>query len=95
MTDNPPTKDDLRTVVVNALHAATGVLNDPVRGRALLAGEDLSFAELDIDSLTMLEMLMEIEDQLGLEIDADEVAEHETLAALIYHLSRRTSGDAG
>lgn len=81
--------EEIRKAVVDALHAATGVLNDPVAGRTLLAGEDFRFASLEMDSLTLFEMMMNIEEALGLELDADEVAEHETLSALVAWLDSR------
>jgi acyl carrier protein len=84
---------DTRMVVIRALDKATGVLNMPAIARGLMAGGDLRFDELDLDSLTNLEMIMEIEDSLGLELDADKVARHPTLDTLVAWLEAQVAAD--
>ncbi|MFD9235654.1 acyl carrier protein [[Kitasatospora] papulosa] len=60
-----------RTDVTTALETAlTSVLDRPVTG---LEGNTRLFDDLHLDSTTMLEMLMELEDSLGLEVDPEEL----------------------
>lgn len=60
-----------RQDVVQALEAAlTDVLDRPVSG---LTGEVRLFDDLHLDSTTMLEMLMALEDSIGLEVDPEEL----------------------
>ncbi|MEV7723133.1 acyl carrier protein [Streptomyces sp. NPDC101733] len=60
-----------RTDVTTALETAlSSVLDRPVTG---LGGGTRLFDDLHLDSTTMLEMLMELEDSLGLEVDPEEL----------------------
>jgi acyl carrier protein len=60
-----------RTTVLNALEQAlTEVLERPVTG---LDGQVKFFDDLHLDSTTMLEMLMALEDSIGLEVDPEEL----------------------
>ena len=84
---------EIRDVVVRALDEAVGILRDPAHGPAVLRGEDLKFADLDLDSLSTFEMLMFIEDELGIDIELDEVEDLPGIAALTQYLgSRATAG---
>ncbi|QUH05538.1 acyl carrier protein [Saccharopolyspora erythraea] len=60
-------RNDVRTALENAL---TDVLDRPVNG---LDGDVRLFDDLHLDSTTMLEMLMELEDSIGLEVDAEDL----------------------
>jgi len=60
-----------RKDVVQALESAlTDVLERPVTG---LHGEIRLFDDLHLDSTTMLEMLMALEDSIGLVVDPEEL----------------------
>ncbi|AKN72630.1 MULTISPECIES: acyl carrier protein [Streptomyces] len=60
-----------REAIVRALEAAlTDVLERPVTG---LSGEVRLFDDLHLDSTTMLEMLMALENSLGLIVDPEEL----------------------
>ncbi|KAF5991765.1 MULTISPECIES: acyl carrier protein [Streptomyces] len=60
-----------RQHVVTALeNALTDVLEHPVTG---LTGDVKLFADLHLDSTTMLEMLMFLEDSIGLVVDPEEL----------------------
>lgn len=86
--------DPIRDVVIRALDKATGVMNRPDMARGLMNGGDLHFEELELDSLTNLEMIMEIEDSLGLELNADEVTQHQSLNALVGWLGGKVAANA-
>ncbi|MEU5417960.1 acyl carrier protein [Streptomyces sp. NPDC001407] len=83
-----------RQDVVQALEAAlTDVLDRPVSG---LTGEVRLFDDLHLDSTTMLEMLMALEDSIGLEVDPEEleVDDFESVATFTdFVLSERPAGD--
>jgi acyl carrier protein len=81
----------LRDVVIGALDAVTGVMNVPATARGLMAGQDLAFDVLDIDSLSLLEIVMQLEDALGVELDADEVAAQGSVDGLVRFLHQRTA----
>ncbi|MFG2785897.1 acyl carrier protein [Streptomyces prunicolor] len=60
-----------RQHVVTALESAlTDVLERPVTG---LTGDVKLFSDLHLDSTTMLEMLMFLEDSIGLVVDPEEL----------------------
>jgi acyl carrier protein len=86
---------ELRDIAVRALHRATGLLNDPHRAREVMAGRNVDFDGLDMDSLSLFEVIMELEDRLGIELDANDVAELADLDALLAFLSAQTPADAG
>jgi acyl carrier protein len=82
---------DIRTVVIAALDVVAGVMNRPDMARPLMAGQDVAFDAVDIDSLSLLEMVMQIEDALGVELDADEVAAQGSVDGLVRFLARRVA----
>lgn len=60
-----------RTTVLSALELAlTEVLERPVSG---LEGQVKLFDDLHLDSTTMLEMLMALEDSIGLTVDPEDL----------------------
>ncbi|MER0429804.1 MULTISPECIES: phosphopantetheine-binding protein [Streptomyces] len=61
---------DRQNVVTALENALTDVLERPVTG---LAGEVKLFDDLHLDSTTMLEMLMALEDSIGLVVDPEEL----------------------
>jgi acyl carrier protein len=79
----------LRDVVIGALDRVTGVMNVPATARGLMAGQDLAFDTLDIDSLSLLEIVMQLEDALGVELDADEVAAQRSVDGVVRFLAQR------
>lgn len=81
---------NIRDTVVRALDEAVGIMRDPESGPALLRGEDVQFSNIEIDSLSMFEMLMFIEEELGIDIDLDEVEGLPSVDALVRHLDTRT-----
>ena len=81
----------LRATVIAALDRVTGVMNQPDTARALMAGDDLLFDTLDIDSLSLMEMVMALEDALGIELDGDEVAATRSVDGLVTFLAIRTA----
>jgi len=77
-----------RDIVIAALHKSVGILNDPSHAPALLSGKDLDFRQVEIDSLDLFEVIMEIEDRMGLMLDADDVAQQPSLDALVAYLDK-------
>lgn len=77
-----------RDIVVAALHKSIGLLHDPRHGPIVLSGKDLEFSQVEIDSLDLFEVIMEIEDQMGLMLDADDVAAQPSLDALVAFLDQ-------
>jgi acyl carrier protein len=80
---------DIRKVVITALDVVSGVMDRPDTARPLMAGQDLAFDLVEIDSLSVLEMVMQIEDALGVELDADEVAAQGSVDGLVRFLERQ------
>lgn len=81
----------IRDTVVTALHQATGLLNDPDLAREVLAGRNIAFSRIEMDSLSLFEVIMEIEEELDLALDADEISDLPDLNALIAFLGSRVS----
>ncbi|MEU8894090.1 phosphopantetheine-binding protein [Streptomyces sp. NPDC048442] len=61
---------DRQNVVTALENALTEVLERPVTG---LTGDVKLFDDLHLDSTTMLEMLMNLEDSIGLTVDPEEL----------------------
>ena len=62
----------VREMVVDALHRSIQILDHPIHGKAVLKGQDLNFADIEIDSLSRFEFIMHIEEALEIELDDDE-----------------------
>ena len=86
------TFEDTRASIFAALHKARGVLNDPVmEARSRNHAADVSFAELELDSLSAMELCMNVEEDVGVEIELGELALHPSVNALAAALAKRTS----
>lgn len=83
--------DKMRRIIIDAIHEATGFLNDTVHFRTVKAGDDIQFELLDLDSLSQFEIIMKIEEELGMDLDVDLVFEHRSVNALAswLHAQRR------
>ena len=60
-----------RKVLIDALQASTGFLHDAKVAAKVLTGGDLPFDALALDSLTVMEVVMSVEDALDLELEID------------------------
>ena len=60
-----------RKVVIDSLQNATGFLNDAKVASKVLTGDDLPFDALALDSLTVMEAVMFLEDEVDLELEID------------------------
>ena len=67
--------------VATIIAAATGV-------DAAQVTPEKSFADLDIDSMTMLEAVVALEDRFGLLIPDDQWSQFSTVGDLVAHLER-------
>lgn len=55
-------------------------------------GEDVKFEDLDIDSLDLFEVIMQIEDTFNIELDVDEVLAQGTVKGLTAFVEQRSQG---
>jgi acyl carrier protein len=85
------TKDEARAVLVRTLIEVAGVLDNSDIGPKLASGENMRIEELDMESLSILEWGLAIEEETGIEIDTTELKAFSTLDELAAHLARRTS----
>lgn len=77
----------IRLLAIEALHRSIGLLNEPAYARLRQEPErDLAFADLELDSLSTLEVLMEIEEAVEVELDPELLPELVTLNALVDHI---------
>ncbi len=79
----------MRDIVIAALDKATGILNNADLARPLLGGHDVAFDQFEMDSLSLFEVIMELEERLGLELDADAVVASVSVAGLVSYLEAR------
>lgn len=82
------TEQDIRRIVGEALSYAT-VFGYAESGLApaFLAGEaDIILADLDMDSLSIMELCIAIETETGVSILPDQIGSHETLQKLVGHI---------
>lgn len=84
----------IRALAIEALHRSTGLLNDPAFAALRRdTTRDLAFSEIALDSLSTLEVLMEIEDATGIELDPDLLPELGTVDRLVDHIHARLGDD--
>ena len=86
-------RSGIREVVIGSLHESIGFLNDPRYARVGDAREmDIAFEELELDSLSTLEVLMEIEEKTGVELDPELLPELRTLNGLVDYIAVKQPG---
>lgn len=84
---HPLDRPAIRMLAIDALHRSIGLLNEPAYARLRQEPErDLAFADLELDSLSTLEVLMEIEEAVGIELDPKLLPELVTLNGLVEHI---------
>lgn len=82
---------DVREIVVSALlEVGEDVAPKEILAK-LEAGADVSIAELGLESLDLMQVIMHIEEALDVELDVDDLSEQETLEALVAFVTK----DAG
>jgi acyl carrier protein len=87
------TFEETRDRIFAALHAAGGLLNDPVMARKSRdRAADVNFSDLELDSLSAMELCMKVEEDIGVEIDLGDLALHPSVNALAAALAERTAG---
>lgn len=90
MTDAARTPAAIRLLVIDALHQSIGLLNEPAHVRLKERPDrDLAFADLELDSLSTLEVLMEVEEATGVELDPELLPELATLDGLVAYVAAR------
>ena len=82
---------DLRGVVIETLNEMAGLADHPSARAGLAKGEDFDLSLLEMDSLTLTEVAMALEDAFDLELDLDELSEQQTLNGLVAFLGARTT----
>ena len=86
MTD-PLDRPAIRLLAIEALHRSIGLLNEPAYARLRLEPDrDVAFADLELDSLSTLEALMEIEEAVAVELDPELLPRLVTLDGLVDHI---------
>lgn len=83
---------DVSGFVLGALDRVAPVLQSPERMRALGQGGDFALDDLELDSLSRFEVMMQIEDALGIELDDDDFAGVTTFRALVAMVESRVAG---
>lgn len=79
----------VRAVVLQALDDAADIMSSAHFAQALSAGEDIDLEAMGVDSLSRFEAIMQIEEELGIELDDDELVEQQTLNRLVAYLEQR------
>lgn len=83
---------EARKKVLQALHTATNVFNEPSLSAKLLdPNKDITFVELQLDSLAAIECCMALEDDVRIDIDPADLAIHNSINKLAEHIVRRTA----
>lgn len=86
-----------RRLVIEALRASSSaaVASTSVGERLATPDADVSFGELQIDSLVMMEICIHIEFETGLALSVGDLVAHPTINQLAEHLGTRGGRDAG
>jgi acyl carrier protein len=75
--------EEARAQVISALRSATFGYNDEVIASKFADKDgDLAFSELELDSLSAMQLCIEIEDTTGVEIDLGDLALHASVNGL-------------
>jgi acyl carrier protein len=83
---------EARMKVLQALDTAIDVFNRPELNSKLRdPGIDLTFAEMELDSLDAVQCCMAIEEDIGIDIDPADLAIHDSINKLAEHIVQRTN----
>ncbi len=85
---------EARQHILDAVQATRGLLNDPALAPFLHSDRDITFVELEFDSLTAIEFCLEIEDRIGIEIDPGDLLSNPSVNALSSLLRSKRPRDA-
>jgi acyl carrier protein len=86
------TSADAREKVLRALDVAINVFNNPKLSATLHdPAIDVTFAELELDSLAAVECCMALEDDIGIDIDPADLAIHDSINKLAEYIVRRAA----
>lgn len=79
------------TVVTSVITAVAAVLH---RDTAMIEEQTRLFTDLGLDSTNVLELLMNLEDELGIEFEADNLEQHhfETVGTLASYVREQIAG---
>ena len=81
--------EDLRATVCEILLKGVEGLDRPAAAQALRRREDVTLAELELTSLKTVEVLMEVHDHLGVDLDMEEFDRIETVSDLLTVIGER------
>jgi acyl carrier protein len=83
---------EAREKVLAALGTAVNIFNEAkLSGKLRDPGVDLTFAELQLDSLAAIECCMILEDDTSIDIDPADLAIHNSINKLAGHIAQRTT----
>ena len=85
---------DVRTKVIATLDEMAGLSDHPSAPAGLSKGKDFDLSLLEMDSLTLTEVAMELEEAFDLELDLDELTEHKSLNQMVAFLEERVQGSS-
>lgn len=85
---------DVRGVVIGTLNEMAGLSDHPMAPAGLEKGKDFDLSLLEMDSLTLTEVAMALEDAFDLELDLDELTEQQTLNGLVAFIAARATEEA-
>lgn len=77
---------ELRNLTLDAFRLYAGLSDNASVASAILRQENFALKSLDLDSLSLMEVAMHLEDGLGIELDMDDLQECHTLDDLVAHL---------
>lgn len=80
-------KIKIRNLTLEAFSRYAGLNDNKLVAGAILHQENFALKLLDLDSLSLMEVSMHLEDGLGIELDVDELQDCETLNDLVDHLA--------
>ena len=78
---------DFIPLIISALGTTSGAKTPPAVLVRIQQGEDVDLDDLRLDSLDRFEVMMYVEEQLGIELDEDDLTEQKTVHGLLKHLA--------
>ncbi len=97
MSQNTPprgqlTREAARQHVLDAIQETVGILYDPRFADILDGGDrDVTFIELEFDSLSAMEFCLQIDDTIGIEVEPADLVLYPSINTLAEHLMAKSA----
>jgi len=82
---------DILSLIISALEEARGAKTPPGVFSDLRTGTDVALVDLDMDSLSRFEVIMQIEEEYDIELDEDDLLDQKTVYGFAAFVAARVA----